>query len=158
MKTSYALLAVANLLLMAMTAGFGLWVEGRHGFARHFLLGVLTGLFTCFVHVVLFIYFVVQEKIITQSILHHGLDSAYSSRAQAFKARALRLSMIGVGSIILTSALGAAVGIAVDSEPHLVAAFATMLLNAVVFFRQYSLLHDYGEMFGVAFGEEPAGN
>ncbi|MFQ5503106.1 MAG: hypothetical protein ACE5EQ_12555, partial [Phycisphaerae bacterium] len=81
MKASYAILALSNLSLMAVTATVGLMVQGQAGFARHFLLGLLTGLFTCFVHVILFMYFVVQEKIVTQSILHHGRTASRNPRA-----------------------------------------------------------------------------
>lgn len=153
MKANYALLAAANLTLMAVTAVVGLIVDGRDGFARHFLLGVMTGLFTCFVHVVLFMYFVVQEKIVTQSILQHDLDAVYSAKVQGMKSRALHLSAIGIFAVLLASGLGAAIGIYVGSTPHLFAAFACMFVNAVLFVFQYALIVEYGDMFRTAFNE-----
>jgi len=154
MKASYLLLSISDLLLMVLTAGVGLMVGGHEGlFARHFLLGVLTALYTCFVHIVLFMYFVVQEKIVTQSILHHALDAAYSPRVQAIKGRALKLSALGIVSILVTVGLGAAIGIAAGPTAHLVAAFAALLVNAVVFYLQYVLIVEYGGVSRAAFGE-----
>lgn len=153
MKASYAILALSNLSLMAVTATVGLMVQGQAGFARHFLLGLLTGLFTCFVHVILFMYFVVQEKIVTQSILHHGLDVSYSPRVQRFKSRALRLSIAGIAAILITIWLGAAIGVSIRAEVHLVAAFTAVFINAIVFFFQYELIRKYGALHRSAFGE-----
>jgi len=153
MKPSYGILALSDLLLMAITATTGLMVHGQAGFARHFLLGILTGLFTCLVHVVLFMYFVVQEKIVTQSILHHGLDATYSPRVQKFKSRALRLSCVGIVAVLITIWLGAAIGVSIRAEVHLVVAFAAVFTNAIVFFFQYVLIHEYGELHRAAFGE-----
>lgn len=153
MKASYALLAITNLLLMLVTALAGLMVNGRDGFSRHFLLGMLTCFFTCFVHIVLFMYFVVQEKIIAQSIRQLDIDVSYHPRIQTIKSRALRLSLSGIVSILLSGALGAAIEMSLSPNIHLGVAFGAILINAVVFYFQYALIHDYGEVFHAAFGE-----
>ncbi|MCG8404875.1 MAG: hypothetical protein MI923_06730 [Phycisphaerales bacterium] len=153
MKASYALLATANLLLMMLTAVIGFQVDGEKGFSRHFLLGVMACLFTCFVHIVLFMYFVVQEKVLAQAIRQHDLDISYHPQIQAFKSRALRLSLLGILSVIVTGSLGAAIEIRLDPGVHLVSAFVAILINAIVFYFQYALVHDYGGMFHAAFGE-----
>ena len=153
MKVSFGLLAGANLLLMVVTAAVGLRVDGETGFARHFLLGVLTGMFTCFVHIVLFMYFVVQAKIVSQSVLQRDIDASYEGRIQGLKSRALRLSLIGIGSILVTIGLGAAIGIYVESGVHLVAAFGAVSVNAIVFMLQHALVCECGGLFHAAFGE-----
>jgi hypothetical protein len=152
MRASFLLLAGSDLALLGLTAVLGLLVSGVEGFSRHFLLGVLSGLYTCFVHVVLFMYFVVQDKIVKESVLHHGLSAAFAGRVEVLKSRALRLSVAGIFSILATTSLGAAVGIAVPPEAHLVAAFAAMAINGWVFVGQYGLVERCQAMFREAFG------
>jgi len=154
MKASYPLLAISNLLLMIVTAVVGLMVSGEESyFMRHMLLGVLTAMYTCFVHIVLFMYFVVQEKIVAQSILHHELDVAYSPRLQSLKWRALKLSGVGIVAILVTAGLGAATDIASGPTAHLVAAFAAICLHGVLFYLQYALIDECGDTTRAAFGE-----
>jgi len=130
---------------MALTAVLGLRVQGSEGFARHFLLGLLAAFFACFVHVVVFMYFVVQEKIVRQSALAGDVDVGFHQRVQVFKSRAVRLSLAGIVSILVAVALGASVGIYVGPTAHLVAAFAAIGVNALAAAFQYALLHEYRE-------------
>lgn len=153
MKASFLLFALSNLLLMATTAVTGLMVSGSEGFDRHFLLGVLTALFTCFVHIVLFMYFVVQQKIMEQAVAQDGLDPSFSERVQQCKSRALKLSAVGMTTIVLTSLLGATIESGVAPEIHFVAAFATIFINAFVFYLEFSLLDAYRTIFHAAFNE-----
>jgi len=153
MRASFLLLSITDLLLLALTAGVGLMVSDLHFFERHYLLGVLSGMFTCLVHVVLFMYFVVQDKIVKQSVVHYGLGPAFAVRVDMMKSSALRLSMTGIFAILLTVGLGAAIGILVPPAAHLVAAFAAIGVNGLVFVFQYDLLRRYAEMFQEAFGE-----
>jgi len=153
MKASYLLLSMTNLLLMIVTAAVGLLVDGRQGFARHFLLGVMTGLFTCFVHTVLFMYFVVQDKIVSQSVHLNGLDPRYAVQSQAMKRRALMLSLAGIGALLLAIGLGAAIDWAVPPMVHFLAAITAIAVNGVVFFRQYALIEACGDVSAAAFGE-----
>lgn len=153
MKQSYLLLAMTNLALLALTAVFGLMVQGAAGFERHFLLGVLAALFACLVHIVAFMYFVVQEKIIRQAALSDGLDLTFHEQVVALKSRALRLSMIGIASIFITVALGAAIGIYLPAEAHLVAAFAAILINAFLVIYQSALMDEYARLSQRAFPE-----
>lgn len=153
MKTSYAILAACNLLLIGLTLAMGFAVQGQEGFTRHFLLGILTAMFTCFIHVVYFVYFIVQDKIITQSILNAGLDAHFGEQITKLKSRALKLSMSGIVTIILASSLGAASDIYVRPLTHGIAACVALAANAIVFYFQYILLHEYREVFRSAFNE-----
>ncbi|MBK8267834.1 MAG: hypothetical protein IPK83_05830 [Planctomycetes bacterium] len=154
MKISFTLFAIVDLLLLALTAAMGLLVDAQQGYTRHVLLGVLAALFTCFVHVVLFMYFVVQDKIITQSIQHHDLDAAFSHRIRRMKSVALRWSMCGIAAILLTAALGASIDTGISIGLHQVAAFSAMIIEAIAFYFQLVLLGDYQDLFKDAFGEE----
>ncbi len=153
MKPSFLLLSITNLALMSVTAVFGLLVQGAAGFERHFLLGILTAMFTCFVHIVAFMYFVVQEKIIRQACLSDGLDVAFHEQAVAIKSRALRMSMIGICTVLLAAMIGAAIGILVPAEVHLLAAFGAILVNAFLVVFQYALIDEFGRVSQRAFPE-----
>jgi len=153
MKPSFLLLAGANLLLMATTAVTGLLVLGADGYMRHFLLGMLTALFTGFVHIVFFMYFVVQQKIMDQAMVSEGLDTSFGERVQSCKSRALRLSATGMVTIVATSLLGASIESGVAPEIHLAVAFVTIFANAILFFLEYVLLDEYRSIFRAAFDE-----
>lgn len=153
MKASFVLFAIANLMLMATTAVTGLLVIGSAGYLRHFLLGVLTALFTCFVHIVLFMYFVVQQKIMAQAVANDGLDPSFAHRVQVCKSRALKLSAVGMLSVVLTSLLGATIETGVSPSIHLIAAFTTLFANAFIFYFQFALIDAYRTVFRAAFDE-----
>ncbi len=154
MKLSHILFAACTLLLLSLTAYMGLEVDGRTGYARHFMLGVLSGLFTCFVHVIYFMYFVVQQKIMAEAILHHGLDAGFAPRVQKMKSRALMWCMAGFVAILTTAGLGGAIDASgVSARMHQYAAFITIAVEAVVFYGQIVLLGDYRELFREAFNE-----
>lgn len=128
-------------------------MEGAEGFARHFLLGLLAAFFGCFVQVVVFMYFVVQEKVVRQSALAGDVTAEFHERMLSFKSRALRLSLAGIGSILLTVGLGAGIGIVVGPTAHLVAAFAALGINGITAVLHYALLHEYGREARAAFAE-----
>jgi hypothetical protein len=153
MKASFALLAICNVALLALTAVMGLGVDGAEGFGKHFLLGLLAALYACFVQVVAFMYFVVQEKIVRQSALAGDVPPPFHERMLAFKFRALRLSLAGIGSIIVAVGLGAGIGIYVSATAHLVAAFAALGINGWTAIAHYGLLHEYRQEAQVEFGE-----
>ncbi len=145
MKASFVLLSVFNLAMLGLTAVFGLLVEGSEGFVRHFLLGVLAAMFACFVNIVVFMYFVVQEKIVRQSVLAGDVSVEFHRSVQGYKSKVLRWSLAGIGSVLVTVGLGAGIGIYVSATAHLIAAFAAIGANAVATCFQYSLLHGYRE-------------
>lgn len=153
MKPSFLILAGADLILLVATAVLGLQVRGTERFLQHFLLGLLAGLYTCFVHVVFFMYFVIQGKIMKQGAVAGGVESSLLDRTDSLKSRALRSSMLGICAILLTVGLGAAIGILVPAEVHLVAAFVALGLNAAIFAYQYTLLGEYAVIFTAAFPE-----
>lgn len=153
MKASFLLLAAAALSLMTLTAVVGLTVDGTDGFVRHFLLGVMTVLFTCFVHVLAYGFFVVQTKIARQAVETFGSSAGLAEDVLALKHRVMRLSGAGIAAILATVFLGAAVETHVPSSIHMVAAIGTIALTAVVFSRQFTLIQQCGWTFHRAFGE-----
>lgn len=154
MKASFLIFAVVDLLMLALTAAMGLMIDGRTGYARHVLLGVLAGLFTCFVHVVVYMYFVVQSKIVEQAIEHDNLDARYHTQVGRLRTQTFQCSMAGIFTILLTAGLGAAIDSGVSPNLHLLAAMASMFIEGGIFFIQFTKLDEYRDVFREAFGEE----
>ncbi len=141
------MLAIGDLAVMVVTAVTGLMVTGMDGWRRHFLLGLLTALYTCLVHVVAFMYFVVSGKIVEQAV---GAGQAVRDDLQrviALKSKALLASFAGIAAIITAAGFGAAIGSWVGPTAHLVAAFSAILINALVFIRQFTLIERNRRLF-----------
>ena len=115
------------------------------GYTRHTLMGILAGLFTCFVHVVAFMYFVVCEKIIRQSVLSGQLTATHAERAM-LKGRAIKASMAGIGLMLLTTLLGGAAIAQYDPRHHYVSAIVTLAGTLAVFTRQFVLIDEVDEI------------
>ncbi len=153
MKASFLIFIITDIFLLATTATTGLLVVGPDGYPRHFLLGLLAAFFTCVIHIVLFMYFTVQQKIVAQAIQAGDLDISFGERLQKYKSRAIKLSMLGIVAIIMTSSLGATIEIGVPAEVHLLMAFLAIFANAFIFYFQFDLLDNYSGFFTEAFGE-----
>jgi hypothetical protein len=153
MQLSFILLTVANTLLLVLTVCTGLGVEGRDGFSRHFLLGILAAFFTCFVHIVAFVYFIVQDKIVKQSILLNGLDAAYAGEVDRHKFRVLVASLAGISCTLVVAILGASGGVTRVGSWHAIGGYILPALNLVFAIRQYREIGSYRLMFRRAFGE-----
>jgi len=153
MRASFLIFVTFNLLIMAVTFVLGMSVtpEGQDAFTRHSLMGLLTGLFTCFVHVVVFMYFVVCEKIVRQSVLTGQIGVEHADRAQRLKRRGLRASMAGIGLMLLTTLLGGAAVAGYDARYHFASAILTVGATLAVFARQYTLIDEGGRNFDEAF-------
>ena len=153
MKANFIILAVANQALLATAATTGLLVDGARGYTRHFYLGVLSALFTCFVHVLVFMYFVVQQKIMDQAVIAGEVIPAFRPRVASCKQRTLRLSAVGMVAIMVVSVLGAAIESGLASTIHMIAAYAVAGLHVVLFAMQYAILAEYRGIFREAFNE-----
>lgn len=155
MRKSFVILALAALLVLGTTFALGMSItaDDAAGHTRHTLMGILAGLFTCFVHVVTFMYFVVCEKIVRQSVLSGQLAAEHFEKAAALKGRALKMSMMGIGLILLTTLLGGAAIAQYDKRYHLVSAIVTLAGTAFVFIRQFVLIDEGGRNFEQAFAE-----
>jgi len=151
MLTVFLIFALSDLALMAIATGLGFTVVDDAYFARHFLLGLMTGLYTCFVHIVTFMYFVVCEKIIRQAVLSGQLTPEAQITATTLKSRAVRASLSGIASILLVIGFGGAIGTYVSPSIHRDTAFASLAINAAAFAWQFSLIRRNRRHFDAAF-------
>ena len=153
MKLSFILLVFANTALLALTGWTGHQVDGNAGFSRHFLLGILAAFFTCFVHIVAFVYFIVQDKIVKQSVRLDGLDAGYAVRVDRHKFRVLTASLGGIALVLVVSILGASDEMSSRASWHGIGGYGLPLVNLLFAWRQYREIVAYGRMFHEAFGE-----
>lgn len=151
MRPSFVLLVIANTTLLILTAWTGTHVEGANGFSRHFLLGILAAFFTVFVHLVVFVYFIVQDKIVKQSVLLNGLDSKFAARVDRHKFVVLLASIGGICAVLVISILGGGGGTVL--RWHGACGFALPAVNLVIAVRQYVEIVAYGRTFREAFSE-----
>ena len=147
MKNAFIGLAVADLLVLTVAAVLGWVTDGSERlFALHFGLGLFGAIYTVFVHVVAYVYFIVCGKIVSEAVERAGLDGALDDRARVLKARTFRFVLLGIVTIIATAILGAriaAVGISPQGDPdivrraagqtiHLLCAVLTLMVQPIV--------------------------
>lgn len=156
MRKSFVILAVAAVLVLCTTFYLGMSVtaEDAAGYTRHTLMGILAGLFTCFVHIVAFMYFVVCEKIVRQSVLSGQLAAEHFDRAQRLKGRAIKASMMGIGLMLLTTLAGGAAVAGSDPRYHYISAIVTLAGTLIVFMRQFVLIDEGARNFEEAFAPD----
>lgn len=144
-----------NLLLMSITAVAGLvGSEASAWGVRHVLLGVLTGLYTCLVQVITYMYFVVCGKIVGQSVESGRTRADVLHRVLELKRRALRHSAAGIVAILAAVCTGgAAVNILQSPTSHMVVAFSAVIINSIVFIQQFVLIEHNRRLFDQAFPE-----
>lgn len=141
---------------MAVTAVVGLMVTEETGFARHFLLGLMTGFYTCLVHIVVFMYFAVSGKIIEQAVRAGQTERDTLGRVIDLKAKAVRTGAIGMVAILIVIGLGGAAGGLVSPTVHMIAAFSAVLVNSIVFLYQFGLIDRNRRMFDETFERAPS--
>ncbi len=161
MRFSFLLLAGANLLLLAVTAVVGLLVDGDAWFFQHFALGLLSAIYTCLVHVLVFTYFVVSLNVARQAVAQSRADPALLPAVHAGKSRALRAALAAIGATLVASGLGAIItepSLArawhVSVEAHLLSAFALIGVNFFAFVVQYAEIDRNVRRFEAAFGNQ----
>ncbi len=152
MKANFLILALGNLVVMCVTAVVGLSADGGDLRDRHVLLGLVTGLYTCLVHVITFMYFSVSGNIVKQAVGAGQVDAGLHDRVIGLKRRALRASATGIVAIVAVVFLGGATVAALASWIHMLAAFAAIGLNGAMFAWQYSRILQNRSLFDEAFG------
>jgi hypothetical protein len=150
MKPSFLILAGTNALLMVITFVVGLTVTGTpedggaylNAYGRHFVLGLMTMLFTCLLHVITFTYFVVFSRMARDAVATAGMDESNLLRIAALRGACARWLLLGVGSILLTGIFGAlaAGGWALDPMWHLVIAAGALAANGASWVGEYALI------------------
>jgi len=160
MRLIFVILAGGDLLLICVTAVVGLLVQGQEHYFQHFVLGLLSALYTCFVHVVAFMTFVVSMRIAQEGIASGRADSGLAAEMQIGKTRVLAMAMIAIVWTLGTAALGAivtepkqAAAWGISAEWHLAAGLGMAPVNLVIFVREYLEIGRCVRLFDGAFSK-----
>lgn len=136
----FASLAVANLVLFALSAAFALG-SAASARDRHILLAVFSLLLSCFIQVLVFTYLTVTGKVIAQAVHLARLDPGILSRAKEAKRSFTHCLAIIVAAVVLLSATG---GAAWRSERalavHVPVAIVAVLIHAWLYRKQHHLV------------------
>jgi hypothetical protein len=158
MRLIFVILAGGDLLLLCVTAVVGLLVQGQEHYFQHFVLGLLSALYTCFVHVVAFMTFVVSMRITQEAIAAGRTDGRLATELQVCKSRTLVMALIAIGWTLATAALGAivtepkqAAAWGVSTNWHFAAGMGMVPVNLVIFFREFQEIGRGVRLFDEAF-------
>lgn len=151
MQRSFAILALTDVVLLIGTAVLGMY--GAHApsdeaawtqaYLRHFAAAVVAMLFTCFVHVLAFTYFVVFSRMAGDAVAVAGGMRETFDAIVGLKRRAIRWLVLGFGAMLLTGITGVITSrtpFANGVPFHLAAAWLAVAANAMALFGEYGLI------------------
>ncbi|MBI4431345.1 MAG: hypothetical protein HY587_06510 [Candidatus Omnitrophica bacterium] len=132
-------LAIANTILLLLTAGTGYLQMGQI-LPEHFhiLAGLFVTLFTCFVHSIIFIYFLGTGKSIKTACDEYKIEGDFVRMTRKLKGRSFPFALFG--SLAMMAAAftgGAAATEAVSPNGHHVTVLAAMGWNILCFVYEY---------------------
>jgi len=108
MRRIFVSLAVANFLVLLMTAATGIAVLGRWiPSGNHVPLAVLSAILTCFIQVLAFTYLTVTAKIIGQAVHLGGLSVSLIDQSKNLKRTFSRCLALLMGILLFAVATGA---------------------------------------------------
>lgn len=147
MKRVLGALAVAGLLVLLGAAVLGLAVGDDAAFRRHFALALFAAVLTLLIHVVVFTYFSVTARMISQAVLIGDLDRAALASVRALKRRIA----VCVGAAALSIVVVVSFGALIESDYswhwwHLGAAAAAIGVNAWAYFVEYDCVFRNGRL------------
>ena len=141
MSRVFLSVAVSEALLLISTAVLGLLHDHETMRRSHVALAVFSILLACLINVGSFTYLIVVSKLIHQAVALGRLDLAPFEESRNAKRRMARL--LGVATLTLVPAIATGawrLGGPEDSNWHMIAGFAALLVQLSVFHLQYGLI------------------
>lgn len=141
MPQIFAGLSISNLLLLLLTGAMGLYGDTVLSADRHVLLAVITLVLSCFVQVVVFTYFTVTGKIVSQAVHLGRLDADAMKSVDVLKRSVTRCVGLVMAAIVVTTATGAVHWRTEQwAKLHLGCALALATITTLVLYRQFGLV------------------
>ena len=100
-------LVVSHLIFLAATLVFGLLVHDQRSFEIHFALGLFIALYTCFVHSVVYTYFIATGRIAHAGVVEAKMDNHFLLEQSRLKSKVFRVVMLAAGTMLITVFWGA---------------------------------------------------
>ncbi|HWP48375.1 MAG TPA: hypothetical protein VNM22_14515 [Candidatus Limnocylindrales bacterium] len=139
MQFIFVLLASLNLLAFSITVILGfiamksLWL-----FQYHIGAGLLTALFTCVVHSIVFTHFIGSGLSVKEAVLANNLGFDYIQKTRRFKARVFPFALLSTLLTIVVVAMGSAAHtLLIPGWIHGFFAILAVILNIRAFFLEY---------------------
>lgn len=149
MPRIFASLAIATLILFALTAAFA-FLDSGPAPDRHVLLAVGTLLMSCFIQIVGFTYLTVTGKVIAQAAHLANLDPACLISVKNYKRSFTHCLALAIMGVVLASATGGAAWRTPDAlAVHLPAAMIVATIHVWVYRRQYHVLRHNNQLVEV---------
>ncbi len=148
-------LAISNTILLLLTMGVGTQYSGGQAvFGAHFSAALFTGIFTLFVHCIVFTYFVGTGKWIKETISNGVLkEEEWWPKIKAFKRKVFPINLYAMIAVIATAVLGAT-AYAKDSHLsswiHQMVAYFTLVLNLYAFYVEGKNIKENSELLAKA--------
>lgn len=141
MSQIFAGLSISNVLLLLLTGGLGLYGDAVLSADRHVLLAVITLLLGCFVQVVVFTYFTVTGKIVSQAVHLGRLDAGAMESVGALKRSTTRCVGVVMAAIVVTTATGAVHWRTEQwAKLHLGCALTLAVITTLALYREFVLV------------------
>lgn len=141
MPQIFAGLSISNVLLLLLTGGLGLYGDAVLSADRHVLLAVITLLLGCFVQVVVFTYFTVTGKIVSQAVHLGKLDVSAMKTVDVLKRSVTRCVGLVMAAIVVTTATGAVHWRTEQwAKLHLGCALCLATITTLVLYREFVLV------------------
>jgi len=139
MQIIFIILATINLLAFGATLILGfIGTEYLWLFKYHVRVGLLTALFTCVVHSIIFTHFIGSGLSVKEAVLANNLGLDYIQRTRLFKSKVFPLALFSILLTIAVVAMGSAAHTALISGwIHTVFAILAVALNAITFFIEH---------------------
>jgi hypothetical protein len=134
-----------NIVLFGVTIWMG--VTHRSAGWEHQGVGVLTGIYTCLVHSIVFIHFIGSGKGIKEAVQVHDLaddpQTGYVRRTRKFKARAFPFAFFSCIFILVAVWLGAAKDVGMlKGLTHAYFSYLALAFNLFAFWREYTVIRE----------------
>ena len=154
MKTIFLVFAATATLLLVVTAVFGVMVDHDRYAEHHFALGLLSTLFVCLCHCVVFTYFIATHKMIMAAVEDASLDDNLARQALGNKMRAYRMVMPATGLALLAVFSGGWASINPHRVTvHLITAGVAFLWQLVAFRQEFAAIAENGALIERVFAE-----
>lgn len=114
---------------------------------KHFVWGMLTGVYVCFVHSLVLVYFIGTGRAIDEQTELQNWDQADFLHSKKLMARALMPASLGILLLIFAAFSGGFTMIGMAPPlVHLAIAALGILAQIPIFFWQYTLIYENGKL------------
>lgn len=144
-----ASLVFADTVLWVGTGVLGALVDQSRFYPQHFILAIFTIILTVLIHVIVFTYFSVTSRMISQAVFIGHLDQEPLERIKTHKRRAAVCLAVGFLSLVPVVALGALTARGHEwAWWHLGSVSAALAANLWSFFGEYECVARHSRMMG----------